>query len=269
MTPPTSPNLTVIKVAPLDWGGLVINIGNKNGEGNPPYSNVGTPLAQSPKLRQAFEEAINRSTISRIAYSGVRKPSCTLIPTDDTEWYSQTKVPCTPYDPKDAKKLVADRDTRRRSRCTFFVVGGNAGGGGPGHPVGGGRGRFQRRHRLPRSGRPTRLLTKWEFRRDGERSVADRPRPEQRHLPLVRQRRRGEHRRLLQPAPRLRPRQRAQGDRSKARAVDYRVAQQIVHADRPIIVLRETIPYAIFDSDLSGIQLSPFGVMLLANAQYK
>jgi ABC-type oligopeptide transport system substrate-binding subunit len=55
----------------------------------------------------------------------------------------------------------------------------------------------------------------------------------------------------------------------KARAVDYRVAQQIVHADRPIIVLRENASYGVFDSDLSGIQFNSFGVLLFANAQYK
>src|SRR5262249_58016159 len=32
---------------------------------------------------------------------------CTLVPADDNEWYAQTKVPCTPYDPKDARRLVA------------------------------------------------------------------------------------------------------------------------------------------------------------------
>jgi ABC-type transport system substrate-binding protein len=55
----------------------------------------------------------------------------------------------------------------------------------------------------------------------------------------------------------------------KARAVDYRVAQQILQADRPVIVLRESIQYGILSSDLSGIQFDPFGVMLFANAQYK
>src|SRR5262249_54965821 len=52
---------------------LVINIGNKNGTGNP-YVNVGTPLAQSPKLRQAFEEAINRTTLVKVALQGIGEP---------------------------------------------------------------------------------------------------------------------------------------------------------------------------------------------------
>ena len=49
----------------LGWRGIVINIGNKNGVGNLPYTNVGTPLASSPALRQAFEEAIDRKALNR------------------------------------------------------------------------------------------------------------------------------------------------------------------------------------------------------------
>ena len=107
----------MIKGVQLGWAGLVINIGNRNGVGNP-YSKVDSPLAQSPKLRQAFEEAINRSTDTRVAWNGVAIPSCTLIPAADTEWYPQTKVPCTPYDPKDAKGSWRPPATRSRSPST-------------------------------------------------------------------------------------------------------------------------------------------------------
>ena len=53
-------NLHVIHSTTFGWSGLFINIGNKNGVGTP-ACNVGTPLATSPKLRQAFEEAIDRA----------------------------------------------------------------------------------------------------------------------------------------------------------------------------------------------------------------
>src|SRR5262249_14677825 len=55
------PTLRVVSAPQLGWSGVVINLGNRNGAGNPPYSNVGTPLASSAKLRQAFEEAIDRN----------------------------------------------------------------------------------------------------------------------------------------------------------------------------------------------------------------
>ena len=49
-----------------------------------PYANVGTPLAQSPQLRQAFEEAINRQTLNKVVFGGLYQPSCTLVPPANT-----------------------------------------------------------------------------------------------------------------------------------------------------------------------------------------
>ena len=100
-------SLQVIQVPQLGWSGLVINLGNKNGIGNLPYTNVGTPLASSAKLRQAFEEAIDRDTLNKVVFGGLFHPSCSPIAPANTAWYDATKVPCTPYDPKDARKLVA------------------------------------------------------------------------------------------------------------------------------------------------------------------
>ena len=59
------------QVPQLGWRGIVINIGNKNGVGNLPYANVGTPLASSAKLRQAFEEAIDRNTLNKVVFGGL------------------------------------------------------------------------------------------------------------------------------------------------------------------------------------------------------
>jgi peptide/nickel transport system substrate-binding protein len=271
VTPPTIPNTTLIKAAPLDWGALVINIGNKNGEGNLPYSNVGTPLAQSPKLRQAFEEAINRSTVSRVAWSGVRKPSCTLIPSDDNEWYAQTKVPCTPYDPKDAKRLVAVSGYPLPITVHLQIASGNSGGlaegqiiqseeaavgfnvildvlPGPTYSAALQSGHFDVvvNAQSPTDPDPNSYIYPW-FDTAGAGNFAGYSNP---RLDYV----------LANALKATDP---------KARAVDYRAAQQILQADRPVIVLRESIQYGIFDSDLSGIQLNPFGVMILANAQYK
>jgi peptide/nickel transport system substrate-binding protein len=87
------------------WMGVVFNIGNRNGA--PPYANVGTPLASSAKLRQAFEEAIDRDALNRVVFGGLFQPSCSAIPPANIAWYEGTKVPCTPYNPKHARQLVA------------------------------------------------------------------------------------------------------------------------------------------------------------------
>jgi peptide/nickel transport system substrate-binding protein len=99
-------DLDVMRSDTLGVTWVVFNIGNKNGVGQMPYTNVGTPFASSPKLRQAFEEAIDRNTLVRVVASGNAQPGCTQIAPVDTVWYDPT-IPCTPYDPADAKKLVA------------------------------------------------------------------------------------------------------------------------------------------------------------------
>ena len=101
-------SLRVIQAPQLGWPGIVINIGNKNGVGNLPYANVGTPLASSAKLRQAFEEAIDRNTLNKVVFGGLYASRAARRSRRRTPpGTSATKVPCTPYDPKHAKKLVA------------------------------------------------------------------------------------------------------------------------------------------------------------------
>jgi peptide/nickel transport system substrate-binding protein len=271
VTPPTIANTTVIKVSPLDWGGLLINIGDRSGEGNPPYSNVGTPLAQSPKLRQAFEEAIDRSTVIRVAWSGVRKPSCTLIPANDNEWYAQTKVPCTPYDPKDATRLVAASGYPLPITVHLDVNSGSA----PGlveaqviqseeAAVG-----FNVVIDILPGAAYTAAIQSGHFDVVTVSQTPTDPDPNSYIYPLF------DTAGPVNGAGYSNPRldyvlaNALRATDPKARAVDYHVAQQILQADRPVIVLRETIQYAIFDSDLSGIQFNPFGVMIFANTQYK
>lgn len=95
----------VLKEPSLGWVGLGINIGNSNGVGKTPYTNVGTPLAQSPTLRRAFEEAIDRSALVRVVYGGGAVPGCTPVAPASPVYDKSVK--CTTYDPADARKLVA------------------------------------------------------------------------------------------------------------------------------------------------------------------
>jgi peptide/nickel transport system substrate-binding protein len=100
-------SLRVLDSPQHGWFGIVINLGNRNGAGKPPYANVGTPIASSAKLRQAFEEAIDRDAMNRVVFGGLFQPSCSAIPPANIAWYEGTKIPCTPYDPGHAKRLVA------------------------------------------------------------------------------------------------------------------------------------------------------------------
>ena len=47
------------------------------------------------------------------------------------------------------------------------------------------------------------------------------------------------------------------------------MAQQIIQSDRPIIVLYNPITFAAFSTNLTGVQLTASGHMIVANARYK
>jgi peptide/nickel transport system substrate-binding protein len=98
-------SLRVIKETGLGYQGLTLNIGNKNGllKG---YSNVGTPIAASAKLREAFEMAIDRKAMNKVVFGGTVLPGCTPI-SPSSSWYDPS-VKCTPYNPTQAKKLVQE-----------------------------------------------------------------------------------------------------------------------------------------------------------------
>jgi peptide/nickel transport system substrate-binding protein len=98
-------SLGIIKQTSLGYQGFTINIGNKNGIDKLPYSTVGTDMAKSSSLRKAFEEAINRQTMNKVVFGGTVDPGCT--PISPSSAYFDKTIKCTPYDPADAKKLVA------------------------------------------------------------------------------------------------------------------------------------------------------------------
>jgi peptide/nickel transport system substrate-binding protein len=96
--------LSITKAAGLGYGGITINIGNKNGLLKLPYQNVGTDLASSPKLRQAFEMAINRNTLNKVVFGGTVLPGCTPV-SPSSVWFDKS-IKCTGYNPNQAKSLV-------------------------------------------------------------------------------------------------------------------------------------------------------------------
>jgi peptide/nickel transport system substrate-binding protein len=97
-------SLHVIKAAGLGYGGITINIGNKNGLLKLPYQNVGTDLSKSAKLRQAFEMAINRNTLNKVVFNNTVLPGCTPI-SPSSAWFDKS-IKCTAFNPTQAKQLV-------------------------------------------------------------------------------------------------------------------------------------------------------------------
>jgi peptide/nickel transport system substrate-binding protein len=82
-----------------------VNIGNANGT-SAPTAMPNTPIATSAALRQAFEMAIDRKTLNKVVFRGLNIPGCTPVSPAAGVWFDPT-IQCTPYDPAQAKKLVA------------------------------------------------------------------------------------------------------------------------------------------------------------------
>jgi peptide/nickel transport system substrate-binding protein len=96
--------LRIIKETSLGYQGITLNIGNKNGLGKG-YSNTGTAIASSAKLRQAFEAAIDRKTMNKVVFGGTVLPGCTPI-SPSSAWFDKT-LKCTKYSPAAARQLVS------------------------------------------------------------------------------------------------------------------------------------------------------------------
>jgi|SRR5579862_708222 len=87
-------NIHIIKAVLLASTEMPINVGNKSGV-VAPYANVGTPLAQSADLRQAWSLAIDRVTLNKVVYGGLSEPGCFPLP-PTSAWYKPTTkgIPC-------------------------------------------------------------------------------------------------------------------------------------------------------------------------------
>ena len=98
-----NPKLKIVTAASLGYQGITFNIGNKNGLGKG-YSNVGTPIAASAALREAFELAIDKRAMNRVIFLGTVLTGCGPI-SPASAWFDRA-VKCPTFDPVRAKQLV-------------------------------------------------------------------------------------------------------------------------------------------------------------------
>jgi peptide/nickel transport system substrate-binding protein len=261
-------SLRVIQAPQLGWQGLYINIGNKNGVLNLPYTNAGTPLASSAKLRQAFEEAIDRNTMNKVVFGGLEQVSCTPIPPADTPWFDSTKVSCTPYNPADARKLIAasgfsnptvhllTNNTTDRLRLAQFIQAQEAAVGinvvidpfdsatASARALSGSFDVYLASAAPGNVDPSTNITSRLATSGPNNSSGYSNPR-----LDLI-----------LDNG--------LKATTTRARSTLYHVAQEIIQVDRPIIVLYNAVTFAAFSTKLTEVQLTPNGKLSVENAQY-
>lgn len=95
----------VSNVTGLGYDGITINLRNKTGKHNAP-ADLGTPLANDPRVREAFELAIDREALNQVVWDGLYAPDCTPIPPMSV-FFDKTRK-CPRRDVARARKLLAD-----------------------------------------------------------------------------------------------------------------------------------------------------------------
>jgi peptide/nickel transport system substrate-binding protein len=259
-------DLRVLQSPQIGWSGLRINIGNRNGVGNLPYTNVGTPLASSPKLRQAFEEAIDRNAMNRVLFGGLYRPSCTIIPAANTLWYDAMKVPCTPYDPRDARRLVAASGVASPTVHILTGTGNNT------------LAQFIQAQEAAvginvvidtaDGAALTALRDSGHFDVTGAAMVPGQPDPNTEIYQQIVTSGARNYGGYSNPRLDYVLANGLKATEPKARAVDYHVAQQIIHDDRPLIVLYNGVTIVGVSRNVTGVQLTPVGAVTVVNARF-
>ena len=92
-------------VTGLHYHGLTINLHNKNGKNTPPVD-LGTPLANDPRVREALDLSIDREALNQVAWDGQYTHGCTPL-SPVSPFYDKGRK-CSTRDVAKAKKLLAD-----------------------------------------------------------------------------------------------------------------------------------------------------------------
>jgi peptide/nickel transport system substrate-binding protein len=96
----------VASVTGIGYSGLTINLRNKNGKPPAAPGDLGTPLANDPRVREAFELSIDREALNQVVWEGQYTPGCTPI-SPVSPFYDKARK-CPGRDVARAKKLLAD-----------------------------------------------------------------------------------------------------------------------------------------------------------------
>jgi peptide/nickel transport system substrate-binding protein len=95
----------VSSVTGLGFNSVTINLKNKTGKTSPP-GDLGTPLANDPRVREALELSIDREALNQVAYDGQNTVGCGPI-SPNSVFFDKTRK-CPARDVARAKKLLAD-----------------------------------------------------------------------------------------------------------------------------------------------------------------
>ncbi len=93
------------RVTGLHYQSITINLHNRHGKNTPPVD-LGTPLANDPRVREALELSIDREALNQVAWDGEYTTDCTPL-SPVSPFYDKGRR-CPTRDISKAKKLLAD-----------------------------------------------------------------------------------------------------------------------------------------------------------------
>ena len=96
----------VASVTGIAYSGITINLRNQNGKPPAPPGNLGTPLANDPRVREALELSIDREALNQVVWEGQHTVGCT--PISPVSPFHDKSRKCPGRDVARAKKLLAD-----------------------------------------------------------------------------------------------------------------------------------------------------------------
>ena len=99
-------SLQVLQSQSLGYQGVTFNVGNTSGVEAPPKMRD-TPEAKDPRVRQAFEHAIDRAGLVKVIFNNLNTVACSPI-SPMSEFSSDAAQTCTPHDPEKSKALLKE-----------------------------------------------------------------------------------------------------------------------------------------------------------------
>jgi peptide/nickel transport system substrate-binding protein len=109
----------VASVTGLGFNSITINLRNKTGKTNPP-GDLGTPLANDPRVREALELSIDREALNQVAWDGQYTVGCGPI-SPNSVYFDKART-CTTRDVARAKKLLAEAGLPNGYKFEMMIV---------------------------------------------------------------------------------------------------------------------------------------------------
>jgi peptide/nickel transport system substrate-binding protein len=97
-------SIEILESQSLGYQGVTFNIGNVDGVGEPPKQ-IDKPYATDPRVRQAFDYAVDREALVETVFDGINSVACSPV-SPASEFSTDAAQECTPHDPGKAKQLL-------------------------------------------------------------------------------------------------------------------------------------------------------------------